>query len=267
MGLDPRTQAVLEAVAWHTVAIVPEKRLELATGVCLRFRDEYWVVTAGHAIKAWGLDRVFFITRPPVTLLTAAKGDLVRRFREEGSAHERFRPTIVGYVESDVVEDLILLRLAEPEGGIQFHALETAISSPTVGEQVLIFGLPMETARNATDAVSGEKAGMVFFTFDWLPVVDRSEQDFMDYDPRVHFLVDFPEGPDPTDYVTEPHGLSGAGLWRPPRPAPKDRIWNPRTVTLVGIQTGWYSRSRLLKATRIERVVDLLTSASRTASR
>lgn len=260
MNLDPGTQAVLESVAWHTVAIVPEEGVELATGVCLRFGDGYWVATVSHAVNGWGVDRLFFIARPSATLATGPKSAIPEHLRKGGHAQERFRPRILECVKSANGEDIALLRLVGPEGGMEFHHLEPGRRSPAVGDRVIVFGFAIETAIAATHGLTGETEGMIFPTIEWSAVVERSERDFTDYDARAHFLMDFSEGPRPEDYVSKPDGMSGAGVWVPPPPVPKDRIWDPRAVTLVGIQTGWYARFRLLKATRIEHVVSLLES-------
>lgn len=52
--------------------------------------------------------------------------------------------------------------------------------------------------------------------------------------------------------------MSGGGAWTIPR-TKNSELWFPGLTQLLGIQSGFYRNSSLLRLTRIERVLDLLS--------
>jgi hypothetical protein len=78
-----------------------------------------------------------------------------------------------------------------------------------------------------------------------------------DFDTARHYLVDFNPGGHEPDFLQHPRGMSG-GAWLLPPDVTKNEIWDGSRVALVGIETAWFSRSRLLKVVRIERLIALL---------
>jgi hypothetical protein len=69
-------------------------------------------------------------------------------------------------------------------------------------------------------------------------------------------LIDFRTF-DTDEYNIDPHGLSGCGVWTR-TPSGPDKLWTTN-IHLVGVQHGFFRRSEVLKATRIERLIQLTT--------
>lgn len=253
-------QALVEAAARHTVAVVPHEGIELATGVCVRFGEGLWIVTAKHAVNEWGTKNLYFIPRPPAPLVLGNTTDISRNLGTL-KAIARIRLPIGHYREAADELDLAAFRIDEPMQTMEFHVLDPEKTSPSSGEQVLIFGLVAQTMREVTHVPSGETGWAVFPFADWPTPVEYTGSNLLSYSSDLHFLMDFPLATPPQDYDTEPGGLSGAGIWRLPLRLRQGRVWDPREIVLCGVQTSWYREHRLLKATRVEPLVELLAGA------
>jgi hypothetical protein len=77
------------------------------------------------------------------------------------------------------------------------------------------------------------------------------------------FAIDF----DPTNMVNadpagalviDPHGLSGSPVWRIGASGLKVNAWKPELSTLVGFVTAWQEDKKLLRATLVAPVLELL---------
>ena len=82
-------------------------------------------------------------------------------------------------------------------------------------------------------------------------VVERNVNDDK-YDKDIHSLIEYER----SEKSVVINGLSGCGIWRHISTEQLE-LWSSN-LRLVGVQTGIYQRSEVLKATRIERVIELL---------
>lgn len=88
---------------------------------------------------------------------------------------------------------------------------------------------------------------------DELPANMRPFQFAMDFDP-ANMLS--PDG-SPADWL-EPHGLSGSPVWRIGASGQRVDTWKPERCLLVGIVTTWCPDEKLILATKVASVLDLL---------
>jgi hypothetical protein len=75
------------------------------------------------------------------------------------------------------------------------------------------------------------------------------------------FAVEYPpRGADdkPLD-APEPHGMSGGGTWRQPR-HDQTVLWTPDTLWLVGINTAWFRKSKVLYCTKVDQWLQLVAA-------
>jgi len=87
--------------------------------------------------------------------------------------------------------------------------------------------------------------------FDYQP--DLNLDIYLEYDPRKIHDVN-------TDNILpdiRPQGMSGCGVFEVPIER-KNKIWSPSDIKLIGIQSSYYPRNKLLKATKIEHLFEIL---------
>src|SRR5262249_29616200 len=82
------------------------------------------------------------------------------------------------------------------------------------------------------------------------------ESSLADYDPPYHFLLDvarddlwLPDGT-PAEMPNYLNGISGCSIWQAIWPGHNlAGRWNSESVRIVGVQTGYYRKASLVKAT------------------
>ena|SRR5207302_1455061 len=86
-------QALTEAIARHTVAIVPRRGNLLGSGVCVSYRTENFVATAAHVVKGHNLTDLTLLAKAPAPLQIMCMSELTASIgaRPQGV---RFHPSI-----------------------------------------------------------------------------------------------------------------------------------------------------------------------------
>lgn len=251
---DQALQAIIEAIMNHTVGVVI-RGTELVSGVVIRAEDQTYIATARHAVKDAGEADLHFMFRPPGMLQHVSRSTEIRQL----VGRRAIALPIQRIALSSDQDDLALLAISSEvveEHRLSPYAFEMGATSPSVGEQVLVVGLPDELVKNVTNRAGEPGAGALPFAY----VTDVSGKNFQhdDFRPESHFLLTFDHPLDDME-ITRPRGMSGGGVWTPPGFPPRDRVWTPEGK-LVGIQLGRFPTSKLLKAARIERLAALLSS-------
>src|SRR5712692_11939240 len=198
-GQSDEDKHVLEAlqgtVARRTVAIVFRDGLKVGSGVCLKHKNEYFVVTAAHVVEGKHPQDIYFIALPDAPLATTPS-------RMEFS--EGFLPPIADItISAHSPDDLALLRLCflPPEmRHMEFYEPEPQDRAAPVRKQVILHGFPGESGRIIM--MEGETAGAVFPYFDYPPVTRVTKevtghlrQGILQYRPPIHFLFGVPFTP------------------------------------------------------------------------
>jgi hypothetical protein len=257
-------EALHETIAHRTVAIVPEESLECGSGVCIRYAQEYFVVTAAHLVERRPLNDILFIAPPDAPLVMTWPPT---------AFSERFLPPIVDVaVSPNSMDDLALLRLkSRPREMRHLEFYEPTLPEPPrlLRKQVILHGFPVESIR--VHHTRQEAVGGVFPYFDYPSITRVSARESAalrrakhPYRPLLHVLLRFPAVPPDSPLLKHPGGLSGAGLWKGPRKPANSALWLPTKARLVGIQVGWSEKRELLIATRSSRVWRLFEHWART---
>lgn len=249
-------QAVFEWVAWCTPALVVGER-ELASGVAVSYAGRPLIITAKHVLDGISADRIRFIPRPSGSLKMAGKREVVSDHITMSDAAATSVPTESVVAGSDH-EDIAVLEISPAfahASRFRFWELQARFRPTDPGEEVLVYGFPSELVVDVNNRRLRERGKAVHAHAEWTRVVEKASE-VSGHDPQTHLLLRYAreEGEDVAD---TPHGLSGCGVWRAPL-LPREGIWSPNSTELVGIQNSWYKRAGLLKATRVEIVMNLL---------
>jgi len=247
--------AVEEAVANHTVGIVAgtgdQAGQGMGTGSAISFRGERFILTANHVVGDTPDDALMFFPRPENSLKRADRPD-VRALEgvPTGDLYLAQRLDIANRV-SDEDDDLAVLFVRgdiEERTTIRFFDLNKGGRTPEPGELVVSLGYPGDISRQL------ESGNFVAFSsVDWSNTVEQVG--LPDYDQTRHFLKAY--GMAEAEPDAHPAGFSGTGVWYRLGPTPTGELWVPN-LQLAGVIVTYYPRPRLLKAVRIERVVDFL---------
>lgn len=253
---DAARKGLFEHASSYTVSLfaISGRAVEIGTGVCLEYRNQFFIATAAHVARFWkrGAERGI-IPRAPGSLVTDQR-QVVHRLG--------FEPAVRDIVESrQPLDDLAIIYLDGRPMRMRddlFYGVDLVVP-PRVrsGTQVVLYGFPGELLRTwhhgqrlarfnvspLADApkVAGVQTGNPIF---------KSRK----YRPALHFLMNYPEI---RGTVNNPGGLSGAGVWA--QEASGSKIWRPR-LRLVGILVAWHEPTRLLIATRVKRLWRILES-------
>lgn len=253
--------AVAEAIGNHTVAIdvsrATEEKPSWGTGTFISIKGKFFIVTCRHVVKPqyksedlrflYKLGKSFqWVDKKVITKSSLYEIERImdKRFPEEIHISNR--------IYSDDTDDLALLEvdlLVEKMGSYRFFEIKNLDEkTPEVSTQVYLIGFSAELARPVT-----AKGDIGIFAFYGVTSIIDKEIDSYEYDPRRHFLIDFRTIDN--SHSVDPSGLSGCGVWARIASG-KDRLWTPN-IYLVGVQQSYFKGSQVLKATRIERLIEL----------
>src|SRR5205807_8411528 len=101
-------EALAGHIARYTVAVIPETRPDLGTGVLVSSGDALFVATARYVAKDLRLDKVYCIPRPK--WIKIIPREEIRRRRSEMEPSERFRLDVEERILSSREDDVALRR-------------------------------------------------------------------------------------------------------------------------------------------------------------
>lgn len=229
------------------LGILQGRSLETFSGVMLRFRGRFVVATARHCVEKVGRGNIKGLRLLPHGSLFAHDAPKVRRFiYPEDPAIDvalvELDPTFAQSLHCDWVDEHRLR-----SHGVRF------------GQPVLVHGYPWQLATIACEYPVGLRATpIVYSSVTVRPPDVRLTVDAAPIDPEVDFFLPFDrERLDGGKPLSTPHGMSGAGIWV----VPEDReseVWSPDCALLMGIQSSYIPRRRLMRAKRIDFILSLL---------
>jgi hypothetical protein len=170
-----------------------------------------------------------------------------------GALHRAKDPADVAVIALD---DNVVSKLK----GCRFLRLSEVSLRPVQPGRCWVFGFPVEKTQDIPAC-----SLFRFDHFSLLAPVVSEPQALANYDPRYHFLLDaarddvcFTDGT-PADIPRALNGISGCSIWQPEWPANNSaESWNPDGTRIVGVQTSFYSKSSLIKATHWAAVANVL---------
>lgn len=240
-------QSTMAPMAWHThphiagVVAVEDADTGRHVGSALRVSvaGRRAIVTAAHVIHEARTSARFAVT--------AVRGQAPFELRGDPDC-----------IDDDLDVAAYFLSDEYPDDGIAFWPEERV--DPTEEklstDYLFVHGFPEQRSR-FTPLLGGlVKQSFpygVMLREDELPANMKPFQFAMDFDPANMFLPDGKEA----DWL-DPHGLSGSPVWRIGATGQKVDAWKPELSLLVGIVTTWRPDEKLILATKVAPLLDLL---------
>lgn len=237
---------------------------EHGTGVAVKYLNEHYIITADHVLarEPWD-ENLLIIGRPDSALKEVEKSELPKAFFY--GTHGQIKSStgtqliITRRITSMTLGDIAAIMLEDVAKHLPhtvFHDLSNQGStSISEGTHVIICGFPGEFALRASHRATDQKQVAIFTGFAWQRIIafpkllDLSNP----IDPQIDFFTDFS-----LEETWDPKGMSGGGTWTIPKTKNTD-LWSPSQTQLLGIQSGFYRNNNLLRLTRIDRVLELLS--------
>jgi len=224
----------------------------------VRIKRKSFIVTCKHVVKPeYRNEDLRFLYRSEKAFQWVDK-EVIKKIRihkiYEG-VYKTFpqKIPIVNRVYSDDEDDLVLLEVdISSHEATQYNVFDMNLDAltPEANTPVYFMGFSRELTRRAS--IYGDIGVFPFFGIS--PIIDK-KVDSDDFSLERHFFIDFRTF-DIDEYNIDPYGLSGCGVWSR-TPSGPDKLWTP-SIYLVGVQQGYFRRSEVLKATRIERLIQLV---------
>ncbi len=248
--------AIEDTIAKSTLGITPDDGITLGTGVAIEYKKQFLIVTAKHLIEGENSNDFWFYYRNDQPLIRGTRKDIKKIRLIKG--RERFKIPIINIYLSDSIDDVGII-IIDPSAlniNLIFHKLNVSRRTPNIGTTVVLFGKARQLLTPMKDIYTGKQGYGAFTNCEWRKII-KPITNILGYNSRRHFLIDFSGDTTSDDFVTDPSSMSGCGVWALPYSS-KGSLWNPYNVKLCGIQCGWYEKNQALKATKVERLVNLL---------
>ena len=255
---EAATVAFSEYITSCTVIVTSDDDgFDHGSGVAVRYKGKEYILTAAHVLKPLQDHRKLkFLGRPSVPFKNVTFNQLPSLpekgvgFSEAASVH--VSKCIYGAADEDVVA-IQVKNVHDSLPQTIFHNLSEHESiQPLAGTLASAFGFPGEIATPVTHEITGHRSMMARSLH-----IDVKVQDISvapdGLNPAVNFITDYTF----KESGCNPKGMSGCGIWSRPKHS-IGLVWSPYTTRLLGIQSSFYPKSKLLVAVKIERVMSIL---------
>jgi len=253
---ENKRTAIMEAIDSYTVAIagVGEKTV-WGTGTPIKFREKFYILTCLHVLEDEPInENLRFIPRTDAPLEMGSKNNIFKYPVSSISKSYRISLPIIYRIVSDEIDHLAILNLDSSVSNVKninFYELKENSKTPPVESHVGLLGFSIEIARKLGKLEPNVIGIGVAPYFDWSKIVGSNDDDLEKFDKEKHFLIEFTK----SETSCDPRGLSGCGIWA--SYVNPGKIWNPN-LRLVGVETHSYPKPQILRATKVERVLELL---------
>lgn len=238
--------AFYQALAQSTLGIVGKDEKgefgkAIGTGTFIGIEDSKYVLTAAHVVEGCAPSELRF-------LLPFERAEIVETPPALSSVQQiRMRePLDFESLRTDATIDVALLKLsptAKLEPFWTFREIRRIRKRPEPPQQFVMMGCPSQRSIMFNGNL------MVLQNIDY-PEVVPDNMNLPGFDPRIHFLTDFPSAD-----KFYPGGYSGSGLWADD--VRDTAIWQPRPV-FCGMEIGYYSQRHLLQILDANAIMDFI---------
>jgi hypothetical protein len=224
------------------------------TGVYVSLEKRSFVISAGHYLTDKHLTEIEAVARAEAPFVDSKDPrkdwQKVTRLAVPFRLHVRDARILLG------AQDLLILRvdsLPDKDGYLQRFDLDScSLRPPNPSEELMVVGYPESTAVAVRRYPQNNIQLRLSLHFHFTEIAKPSRL-LNDYSPHWHFLLNLQAKKFGRPIQLSPGGMSGAPVWR--MPESDGPVWTPSHAELVGVQTGIYDHSKLIKATRIRHAI------------
>ena len=239
--------AFFHAIAPYTVALLPPDGLQVGTGSLVRWKSKPLILTANHNLKGVKPSAMRFRVFPGGPLAWGPMTDC----RDYSIMSAGCALPVKDEALADTDNDVVAIRLCTerlPEAA-EFYELGRPTPVLSEGNSVIVVGFAWD---NSVPLLGQARAiGVTTQTGRFDAALNARSDLSSQYDPTNHFLLPYTR----IDEGVRPHGMSGAGAWGNLNHS--GMVWNAKPA-LVGIQTSYFPKSKLIQMTRIKTILNLL---------
>jgi hypothetical protein len=259
---EAATVAFSEYITSCTVIVTSDDDgFDHGSGVAVQYKGKEYILTAAHVLKPLQDHRKLkFIGRPSVPFKNVTFNQLPG-FRDKMNSSFGLPEAVSVHISKCIYgapdEDVAAIEVENAHDSLPqtiFHNLSEHESiQPLAGTLASAFGFPGEIATHFTHEITGHRGVMARSLHIDVNVKDISVAPNR-LNPAVNFITDYTF----KESGCNPKGMSGCGIWSRPKRS-IGLVWSPYTTRLLGIQSSFYPKSKLLVAVKIERVMNILS--------
>jgi hypothetical protein len=210
----------------------------LGTGVGVVWRGTYLIATAKHVVEDSPSQRVYYLL-PQETLRVGEPSAPLDRTQVSWQPRCTLENPRILLGDGDFAV-ILLPEQQEPAASKHYYSLEESQATPALGATVGYMGYPIASRQ----PLGMNYGALPSYAFGDIYCIAGSK-----YDTRREFAVGYEPGDD-----LDPHGFSGSGVWHS---GSVGEIWSPQ-ISLAGLVTSYYRRSRVLICCRIQVLISFL---------
>lgn len=258
-------KAIQERIAWFTVTVIASKQGDppnYGTGTFVEYKSRKYILTCEHVVcKEYDGGYLTILYRPDEPLQSTTNKEIIQKLvplnilavGSSGPKRLKYKTAYYGEEEDDLV--LVELDKEADLAKYEFHSIESQRPiKPKAGRPVYMTGFSKDLIRMSR---AGKNIGFGVFPSFFVERIINKRVRSDTFDPKRHFIMTCS---DPVEYV-DPKGISGCAVWSR-YASGNTKIWTPK-LSILGVETGCYRKSGVLKATRMERVLALLEKTLR----
>jgi hypothetical protein len=244
---DGEIRAFYHAIAPFTVALLPPDGLSVGTGVLVNWKSSPLILTANHNLTGTKPSAIKFVLNPGGTL---REGPMNER-RDSG---ELYRGVLLPVEDDEIADqenDIVAIRLKSDRlaPASKFCELDSRARTIREGATVILAGFAWDNSFPLAGQARAVGVTTQSGTYD--DKLNARNDLSSEYNSKDHFLLPYTRVGDGVN----PHGISGTAAWCNADQA--GAVWAPHPI-LVGVETAWFPKSKLLKIVRLGPVLDLL---------
>jgi hypothetical protein len=246
---DAEIRPFYHSIAPHIVALLPPDGVTVGTGTLIKWKSSHLILTANHNLERNRPSAVRFVFHPGGTL---REGPMTTR-EDSGGLYRGVLLPVDDNVIFDKGNDIVAIPLGVKQMPETAKFYEIGPKAPVLndGNTIILAGFawdnsfPLKGQARAVGVItqSGRFDGRLNAT------KGLSSR----YNSEDHFLLPYTR----VDDGVTPYGISGTGVWANSDQA--GSVWTAHPI-LVGIQTAWFPKSKLLQIVRLDTVLALLTN-------
>ena len=236
--------AIEDAVASCSVAVAESKTV-VGTGVAVKWKENWLVLTAEHVWKVTTSENLNFGPKAAAGLVRNKPGEQKRHTQlSEGKEFDIRKVHFQKHLDLTVIE--LSERPADTPTLEFFELSGSSAASPAIEAEVCLFGYPTAVSEIVNETVT------VFSTASDWSRVENPPDNLPGFNGELHLALGYSLD---REYKLGPHGFSGSGIWS--SRGTNAELWHPN-LQLGGIALSYYPDRQMIKVLRSEKIVDFL---------